>query len=334
MEDFIITNVGGQGGTPAASGSLAARLLRSNMSTESLRTNDILRYREWVNYDEAVVAVSRQRLVVIQDLMNLGLVYPIENALGTTRIDWETVGDMYPAEISMSAVTEGMNDRAQFQLVSLPLPITHKDFKIDIRTLEASRHRGESLDVTQAKLSARLVAESLESMVFNGWAQTAVGANIYGLTTQPSRKTGSLTGNWSSAGATTGEQILLDLLSMVEALAVNTNNMFGPYALYLPYLAYARLADDFKVYGDQTIMERLMAIPELKIIRGSNYLTTTNTILVQLTEDVIDLVDGIEPTTIQWDEHGGLMVNMKVLAIMVPRVKATQTGQCGVAHFS
>jgi hypothetical protein len=46
------------------------------------------------------------------------------------------------------------------------------------------------------------------------------------------------------------------------------------------------------------------------------------------------MATGLQPTTVQWDSHGGMVMNFKVLAIMVPRIKTDSASQSGVAHFS
>jgi hypothetical protein len=84
----------------------------------------------------------------------------------------------------------------------------------------------------------------------------------------------------------------------------------------------------------RSIMERVLAIPGLNSVRESKDLTASNVLLVQLTNDVVDEVVGMEPTTVQWDSPGGMIVNFKVMAIMIPRVKADYVNQSGIAHYS
>ncbi len=45
---------------------------------------------------------------------------------------------------------------------------SHKDFRINIRALEASRKLGQTLDTTMVGLATRLVTERLETILFNG----------------------------------------------------------------------------------------------------------------------------------------------------------------------
>jgi hydroxymethylglutaryl-CoA reductase len=64
-------------------------------------------------------------------------------------------------------------------------------------------------------------------------------------------------------------------------------------------------------------------------------ITTANPwtlILVQLTKDVARAVVGQDITTIQWEEKGGLVLKFKVMAIMVPQLRATFAGNCGILH--
>jgi len=56
--------------------------------------------------------------------------------------------------------------------------------------------------------------------------------------------------------------------------------------------------------------------------------------MLQMTSDVAEMVDGIQPTTVQWETHAGFVVHFKILTIMVPRLRNDQTNQSGIAHFS
>lgn len=325
INDILIANASGM----QAGGSVAQRLLACGMNVSALRTCDVLRKEEWVVYDEAVVAVARSRLVAVGDLLSKGLRYNLSNGLGTTVVQWEKVSDMTAANISMSGLTEGERDRVDFSLNSLPVPITHKDFNINIRNLEASRRTGETLDTTQAVAAARKVSEQVESMLFSGASITAGGGTIYGYTNFPSRNTGSVTASWATA---TGEQILGDVLTMIGAL--QADNMFGPYVIYVPIAAYLNMQEDFKAASDRTTMERILALPEIEAVKPSANLATTNVVMVQMTSDVVDVVVGMEPGLVQWESHGGMMVNFKAMSIIVPRLKADYDGRCGIAHYS
>lgn len=317
-----------------ALGSVAQKLVANGMNVAGLRTNDVLTKDEWVQYDNAIVGVARQRLVAVGALMDRGLSYSINNGLGTTVVQWDQASDMSGANVDMSGTTAGEEDRMVFELKALPLPITHKDFRINIRNLLASRRNGDGLDTTQAEMAARLVAEKIESVLFDGSSITGGGGTIYGYTNFPQRNTGSIS-NWA-LGATTGEVIVTNVLSMIGDLQQN-NNMYGPYELYVPYDYWNRLMDDYKAASDRTILERILAIPGVEAVRPSNNLSggaSGEVVMAQMTKDVVDMVDALQPTNVQWESHGGMVQNFKVMAIMVPRLKADQNAQCGIAHYS
>jgi len=37
---------------------------------------------------------------------------------------------------------------------------------------------------------------------------------------------------------------------------------------------------------------------------------------------------------VMWDSHGGMMIHFKVMMIGAPRIKADQSGQSGVVHYT
>ncbi len=312
-------------------GSVAMRMLQSGFSVNALRTNDLLRKDEWKAYDSRVIEVARQQLNAIGELSSRGLTMNLPNALGTTSLEWETVSDMTEAELTMSGLPTSERDRLNFELQSMPIPIVHKDFQLNIRHLEASRRSGQPLDTTQAAMATRLVAEKLESLVFTGAPTMQSGGSvIYGLRTQTNRNTGSVSANWDTTA--TGAQYLADILAAIAKL--QDDHMYGPYGLFCGHGAYRRMMDDFKAASDKSIMTRLMEVPDLQFIRPNVNVNSGGFILFQLSNDVVEIVNGIQPTTVMWESNGGFVINMKVMAIMVPRVRATQTGQSGIAHYS
>lgn len=322
-------------GAFSGSGPVAMRLLQSGFDINALRLNadinaqGVLRKDEWIQFDNAILPVARQRLVAVGDLMSRGLSMPIPNALGTTRVEWERVSDMDPAVISMSGVTNGQNDRMTFDLQGIPLPIVHRDFFLNIRALEASRKNGQSLDTMQAQLASRLVSEKVEEIFFKG-ATIGSGTNtIYGITTHPNRNTGTVTASWLTAS---GDQIIADINLMIAA-AIG-KNMFGPYILYVPMLVDNKLDNDLKAASDKTIRSRILEIPSILAIKASPNLTASNIVLMQATNDVVDILDGIQPTAVMWESQGGFVLNFKVMAIVVPRIKSDFKSQCGIVHYS
>lgn len=321
--------------TPAqfgAFGGAARRLLAAGMQPDKLRTNETLAKEEWIQFDEAIIEEAMIRLQGVGDLISAGLTFNLQNALGTTIVQWETVEDMQDAIQSMDGATRGLLDRMEFNLNNLPVYITHKDFRLSIRHLEASRRLGESIDTTQARNATRRVAERIEKSLFQGSGVTVDGNTVRGYTNHPNRNTRAFGAGVWSLTATTGANIITDVLNMITDL--EADRFFGPYWLYVPAGFSVKLEDDHKANSDRTIRERLLAISGLNAVRVADQLTANQVVLVNASREVIDLVQGFDPRMIEWETDGGMVLNFKVMAIQVPRLKADAQGRMGVAHMS
>lgn len=303
-----------------------------DLSAAALRTSATLGTNDWKAYDTAVVQGSTTRIRAVADLINAGLTQPLANALGTTVLEYQTIGDMDPATVSMDGMARSENDRPDFGSGGLPIPITHKDFFVNIRTLSASRKRGEGLDTTMARVGGRKVGEEIERMLIIG-GKTFASLPIYGYTTHPNRNTGSFgtNGNWVQV-AKTGPDILADVFTMVTGL--EGDKYYGPYWLYVSRNAASKLEGDYATNRSGTIRSRILETEYISDVRYLDLLPNNTVVLVQPTPDVVTLVDGEQPQTVQWDVNGGFGLNMKAFAIQIPLVRADAAGGSGIFHMS
>lgn len=338
-----------------ATGSVAQRLMANGMNKEVLKpwigndgnsyvtmivngqpkaiqvANATLRKDEWKHLDEAVVPAARQRLTGVADLYSKGLVYQIGNGLGKTVLEYEDLSEMTDAEMSMDGVNRTQKDRPNYDLKYLPLPIVHKDFSFNARVLAASRTTGDPLDTTSAEQAARTVAEKLESMLFLGTSSYSFGGGtIYGYMDHPQRNEVTLAAHWDASG-TTGEDILDDCRAMKQA-SIDARH-YGPWVLYVPVGYETVLDDDFKANSDKTIRQRILEIQGITEVKVSDKLTADNVLLVQMSSDVVRIVEGMAIQTLEWNAEGGLVHNFKVMAIMVPQIRADQYGNSGIVHL-
>ena len=311
---------------------LAAMHAGKALTSHVLRPLDTLRHDEWKFFDDAVVAEGTKRLVGVADLIARGQTIPVAGALGKTVFGYEKVTDMDPAITSLDGLGRTGNDRQEFQLNQLPLPITHKDFFINLRTLTASRNGGESLDTLQVRTAGRVVAERLEDMLFNG-GQVFGGLTVYGYRTHPDRNTGTFVTNgaWSAA-AKTGENILEDVQKMMTAL--HADRHFGPYWIYVPADVASKLEGDFKANSDRTIRERIEAVEGVLGIRVADQLATAQVLMVEASFETAAWVSGEQLQTVQWDAYGGFQLNFKAWAIGVPLVRSDIAGRSGIYHMT
>lgn len=305
-------------------------LAQNGYDVRALRTNDLLRKDEWKRYDEAIVRVARQRLGVVNRLRAAGLVFPAGN-LGNLLVEWEKLSDFTEADQSMGLVSRGERDRAGFDLEAVPIPITHKEFEINLRHLTASRNRGSALDVTNGELAGAVVAEKLEETVINGSSVKVGGYTAYGFRNFPDRITANLGGDWDDSEYT-GEEILQDVLGMIAAL--KAKNMYGPYEIFVGTAYDNKLNQDYKANSDKTIRQRILEMNDVSAITTSAKIPEGDVIMVQMTSNVVDLAVSQDIVTVEWAEMGGFNQAFVVFAAMAPRLKSDAEGQSGIAHYS
>jgi uncharacterized linocin/CFP29 family protein len=300
-------------------------------AVELHNANATLRKDEWKAMDEAVLFASQERLVGVADLYARNLVFRT-NGMASTVLEYEDYSAFTDADVSMDAVTPGHKDRPESSLNYLPLPIIHKDFSINARALAASRTGSTPLDTTSAMLAARQVSEMAEYLLFTGGSNlTFGGGTIYGYLDYPSINSVTLSQNWDASGKT-GDEIIEDVLEMKQK-SINAKH-YGPWILYIPTAYETAIDADFKAASDKTIRQRILEISGIQDVKVADKLTANKCVLVQMTSDVVRMVEGMPIQTVQWDERGGFTQEFKVLTIMVPQIRADQDGNCGVTVLS
>lgn len=349
MNDYILNG--------AANGNVASVLMANNFNVHSLRPfigNDgrtyvtrqvgnklksvpirnasaTLRYEDWKLLDDAIVKAAKPRLKAVADLRAAGLTFTIPNGMGTTVLQTENMSDINDASISMDGLRDNANDRPQFDLVNLPLPIIHKDFSFSSRQIQTSRNGGSPLDTSMAELAGRKVAEQAEKLLTGTASSYAYGGGtIYGYTNYTNRLAKTVTDPSSSGW--TGSTFLEEILDMRQSLV--DNYYYGPWMIYNAPVWDQYLDEDFKTNSDITVRERIKKVEGIQDIRTLDYLddSTHDIVMVQMTSDVVREVIGMDITTVQWQSNGGLQQNFKVMAIMVPQLRADNSDNCGIMH--
>jgi len=296
--------------------------------------NATLRKDEWKLLDDAIIMAAKERLRVVADLRGAGLTFAIPNGMGKTVLQTESVSDITAATISMDPARKSEGDRPEYDLVNLPLPVIHKDFYFNARQIATSRNIGASIDVTTAQLAARRVSEEAEKLVLGTAASyTYGGGTVYGLTNFPSRITATIT-----SPEDTGWTPLITVREVLSMRQASQDHLhYGPWVLYNAPAWDEYLDDDYSTTkGDATLRERLKKIAGIQDVRTADYLGSGvyTLLLVQQTSDVIREVVGMDITTVQWEEEGGMRLNFKVMAILVPQLRADFNGNTGIVHGS
>jgi hypothetical protein len=283
---------------------IAQKLMAGNFNINTLRNNTLLRKDEWEQLDSVIVQTARPRLRAVGDLMSRGLTQRLDG-MRVTVLQWQTQSrtDGDNVSVSMDPQVEGRSERVRFDLESLPLPFFHADYQIGIRDLNVSRNGGQPLDTIMAAQKSADIAEKVENTYINGLGGFSYGGgNIYGLTNHPQRKTAVLGTSWT--GAVSGGDIINQVLELKQSLI--DAKKYGPYALYIPTAYETRMDEDFKTDGDSTIRERILAIESIQSVTVLDKLPNDNVVLVQLTNDCVQMVEGLPLTNLQWETRGGM----------------------------
>jgi hypothetical protein len=329
------------GNTPAAIEFLSQKLNTANWRPHAgIHANAVLPKDAWIELDTAVMDVIRDELVVVADLIAAGLVHPIAD-LGVTVTEWQRLKDMADAQTDMAAETAGDEDALDFSLDGAPVPITHKDFRLNIRQLLASLRAGQGLDTLSVNVATRKVRDRWEAMVVNGTGGvTSGGYTIYGLTTHPQTTTDTAD-NFAGGGAGSGDFSTVGnaydvMVGMLSSLA-NKGYRTGPVGVYV---ARAQFNELMKRYADGSRQSQIASIMEnlgeavggrIRYIKASDDLATGVVVMVALRIDVVDLaivnLAGGQIVPVQWSSMGelggrGILEHFKVMGAMVPRIKA------------
>lgn len=295
---------------------------------------------QWVRLDSVVQAAVRQRLRAWGDLMAASP-YGGFNGMAKTILEHQTTNDPGEALVDMDGLSEGRTDSRKYQLEGIPLPITHSNFHYNRRELEISRSSGIPMNVRDAEAAGRRIAEKLENTVigqtvgmdFGDSTQYSRASKVYGYTNYPDRATTTLT----TPLGTNPEATVDDVLEMRDALY--DNGFYGPFMIYHSRDWDRFLDNDYARLGgnnaNMTLRDRIRRIEGVSDVRRLDFFTGTfQMIMIEMTSNVAQAVNGMDINTLQWETMGGMRLHFKVMCIQVPRIFSDINGNCGICHGS
>lgn len=304
-----------------------------------------LRKEDWIQLDRAVVRSARQNLRAAADLESASS-FGGFNAMGKMTLEYQAMSDPGEAVVDMDGRTPGRTDTPLFILRSLPLPITHSDFGYSSRELMVSRNSDTPLDTVMGEAAGRRVGESIEDQTIGNvtgvtYATQTAGpgthtgtSTVYGYRNFPQRLT-KINFTAPTTGGWVPETAYNEVLAALQQLL---NQYFsGPFILYYSLDWFQYMNRQFSVAGgnnaSETLLSMLKKIPNIQDVRLLERMTATFTLLfVQMTATVAEMVNGMDITTIQWEEKGGLELHFKVMAIKVPRLRSDYNSRTGILH--
>lgn len=323
----------------------------------------MLSKQQWIQLTSQVIKAARYRLRAYADLSAANS-YGGFDGMSHSMLEDQQINDVGEAVQDMDGLGDGRGDAPSWTLQGVPLPITSVNFHMSKRKLMSSQNNGmQPLNTMMAEMAGRRIGEKLETqLIGNSTGLTYGGQNnpsygrtskVYGYLNFPQRLTyTSLTA--PSAGGWTPKTTIDNILAMRQLMFAN--KFYGPFMIYHSndwdqYLDadYAYVVTSGAVAPTQTLRNRLRQLPDIQDVRrldmlfaaaptagGPGYtgmglsLNPFTLIMVQMTPDVCQAVNGLDISTIQWESHGGMRLNFKVMAIQVPWLHADQYGNCGI----
>lgn len=288
-----------------------------------------LRREDWLRIDTAVAMAAKPRLRVWGDIYGANPL-TIANGMGVPAIQHAVATGDASATINMEPLVQGERSRPTVDTAITPLPVIYGDGSFTLREIQVSRNGSMPLDTTNIELTTRKVAEKVEQLCLGTLGTfTYAGGSIYGLTNHPSRSTKTLTNPTGSNGST----VIAEVVDMVQTL--RNHFYYGPYIAYYSNAYFPFLATDYATGYPGTLGDRLKAIDVNITWRSADFLGTGfKIVVVQMTPDVVQGINGMPMTTVQWDEEGGFNKRFKVLTISIPRVRADANGYVGIVDGS
>lgn len=290
--------------------------------------------------DKAVVEVGLQRLTLAKYILSKPeLVFNLTDPLSVTQLEWYTRNRTGAAQRTMSPSSRTENKLPIMLPYRLPIYLTLDGFQLDIRTLKMSERVGMPLDVTEVGSCVRSDNEAIEDALINGattldgQALADAGYTAPGILNATNANTQTLTAAAWTLATVVGSTIFAEVEAMITKLQIDLK--FGPYVLVVgTQIGNVLDADYTSGQAGQsisiTIRERLLKIPTISEILVADMMPATKVALIQMTPDVIQMVNGQSPTVIPWTSLDGFTFHNLVMAIMVPWVKSDASGNSGI----
>lgn len=288
--------------------------------------------------DDVLKAIDDAYCPAWNDVVSRGLTKSVSeySKLFTSR----KMGDTEDAVKDMDGVSNRKADTATFDVDTLPLFVTHKDFEISWRNKGAfgagvydKGSIGIDWDSSMMEEGIKNIMRMNENVLFNGWDVPYGGSYVYGYQDFTSRNQTSLTYDWSSS-STTSAQILADVKEMWQDATIDSFQPMSGFILYVHPSAYGRFVDDYTDYYVKTLRDRVLDLPGIEDIKISSYLDSVNdAVLVRMDSAsvrVIQGTNGIVP--VMWYDNAGMMDKLTLLSIQEPQLRADANGYTSVTH--
>lgn len=298
----------------------------------------------WTVIDDATYEVFHDTTQLFQDLRNAGLVKDLD--LMQTLDLWNIRDDSGDAHVDMDLETTVPEIGLEFGLDGSPVPVIHADYSLGFReggADDSGRTPAQGLDTMKTTVASRIITETIERILLGSPGGGGPGSEItvnrygdpfqmHGMLDHPETNTASTTADWTVDNTA----IRSDLRAMRQVLK-NDNNVRPGNTGYWVYMGetYFDELDDADPEGDgnQTIRDRVENLANINRVAELDFLPAKSVLMFRPSSDIVEVGIASDIQTAQWSVNPW-RDKWKTFASIVPRVKATTTGQSGIAYWA
>ncbi len=287
-------------------------------------------HENWLNIDAEVMDAAAPELTLVQDIISAGRSRAIDGLAEPVHA-YQYASDVTDATMSMDGRKRAEQDKVDFGLAGVPVPLIYKDLEFAERELAVVTRgsRPFPIDTYTLRLASRKCAQMAEQFVLGNFSFAYQGYTAYGLRNHPSRLTKVLT--LPTAASWVPQTLYNEVLQMIQALRFRFQR--GPYRMYISPGWDIYLDGDYtEAYPGPTLREKLMRIGSLQSIKTLDFMDDFQIIITDLSRDSGMVLVGMQPRVMQWSEMGGQTTNWRTMLSIVPWLRPDTDGFLGVNH--
>ena len=296
-----------------------------------------LREDDWEVIENAMVEEGYRNLRFVNDLVTFGTPINLTNPFGTVTLGYDARSQIDKVQRSLEGESEIEDQRSAVRRLRVPVPIFSTGFSLGRRELEATRRRGEGLDVLQFRDAAAAIAWDIEQVIMgigtpDNWDGNTLSSflNYDGTDADgnATRNDQTRTTDWADATTDADKAKILEDLSIAEDTLLS-ERFPGPHVLYVHNEMNKVFNRDWKANSSINVLQRIQQHTSIAAIRVSEHMPKDTYLLADLSPRSVQFIDGVPTQTISWTSPTGFRQYFYVFAIASVIVRQTYEGRTG-----
>ena len=313
--------------------------LSFNAAEDALKAKDVplngfassLPQYVWKDWDREAIEISRDKLVVFNDLASsLSVAQP----LGKTVHEYPIVGDNGEVITTFNGEQRSRKDHPKWEYELTAVPLYEIGFEFSAIQMRAAESDGYNIIKAPASNIMYHLADRLETIAITGDANEVYAQRpIYGLTTHPHRIPVSRAGlDLSNA---TGAQVKGAFSKIFDTL--EANNQFDEVMFYMNKSQWRRMTetDYSNEKGDSSIAQKVLQMEGVQGVLGASKVPANTILGVIKQRSKIEVLSRMPLTTIAKPRfHPFDPYCFEVWASGVLEIKRDANNKTGIVHYS